>query len=118
MVKAFGAPPGLVSMESYRRLVVTKACHSSSRCKKCAAYSDSGYCGAHKWLSEEKGMERKRVGSGFKRKAPIRTPFLLSNLLRHKKSYSLIPKNILRERKGVIGQHSLCHSTSSPQRTS
>lgn len=38
---------------------------------KCAAYSDLGYCGAHKWLSEEKGMERERVGSRFKRKAPI-----------------------------------------------
>lgn len=67
---------------------------------KCAAYSDSGYCGAHKWLSEEKGMEKERVGSRFKRKAPIGTPFLLSNLLRHKKSNSLIPKNILRERRG------------------
>lgn len=80
---------------------------------KCAAYSDSGYCGAHKWLSEEQAMEKERVGSRFKRKAPIRTPFLLSNLLRHKKSYSLIPKSILRERKGVIGQHSLWRGFSS-----
>ncbi|MEQ2224858.1 hypothetical protein ILYODFUR_011712 [Ilyodon furcidens] len=57
---------------------------------KCAAYSDSSYCGAHKWLSEQKGMQKERVGSEFKRKAPIGAPFLLSNLLRDKKSYSLV----------------------------
>lgn len=39
---------------------------------KCAAYSDSGYCGAHKWLSEEQGMERERVGSRFKPKGSHR----------------------------------------------
>jgi len=58
---------------------------------KFAAYSDSGYCGAHKWLSEEKGMEKEREGSRFKRAAPIGTPLLLSNLLETQKelqSYS------------------------------
>lgn len=59
------------------------------------------------------GMEKERVGSGFKRKAPIGTPFLLSNLSRDKKSYSLVPQDIFKERRGVIGQHSLCQSTSS-----
>lgn len=39
---------------------------------KCASHSDLGYCGAHKWLSEEKGMERERVGSRFKRKGSRR----------------------------------------------
>lgn len=51
----------------------------------------------------------KRVGSRFKRKAP----FLLSNLLRDKKSSSLFPQDMLRERRGVIGHHSLCQSRSS-----
>lgn len=100
MVKALGAPLGLVSMESYPTTRCDWGMPFFSTLLKCAAYSDSGYCGAHKWLSEEKGMEKERVGSRFKRKALIGSPFLLSNLLRHKKSYSLIPKNILRERKG------------------
>lgn len=58
-------------------------------------------------------MGEERVGSRFKRKAPIGAPSVLSNLSRHKKSNSLIPKGILRERKGVIGESSLCWSVSS-----
>lgn len=113
MLKALGAPLALVSMESYPKTHCDWGMPFFSPLLKCAAYSDSGYCGAHKWLSEEKGMEKERVGSRFKRKPPIGTPFLLSNLSRHKKSNSLIPKDILTERKGVIGQHSLCQSFSS-----
>lgn len=98
MVKARSTPLGLVSMESYSTSLCDWGMPFFSPLLKCTAYSDSGYCGAHKWLSEEKGMVKERVGSRFKWKAPIGTPFLLSNLLRHKKSYSLTPKNILRER--------------------
>lgn len=100
MLKAVGAPLALVSMESYPKTHCDWGMPFFSPLLKCAAYSDSGYCGAHKWLSEEKGMEKERVGSRFKRKPPIGTPFLLSNLSRHKKSNSLIPKDILTERKG------------------
>lgn len=101
---------GLVSRESYPTTRCDWGMPFFSALLKCAAYSDSGYCGAHKCLSEEKGMEKERVGSRFKRKPPIRTPILLSNLSRHKKSNSLIPKDILREQKRVFGRHSLCQS--------
>jgi len=113
MVKALGAPPSLVSMESYPTTHCDWGIPFFFPLLKRTTYSDSNYCGAHKWLSEEKGMEKERVGSGFKRKAPIGTPFLLSNLLRDKKSYSLIPEDILTERRGVRGQHSLFQSASS-----
>ncbi len=115
MVKALSAPLGLVSMESYPTTHGEWGMPFFFPPLKCAAYSDSSYCGAHKWLSEEQGMERERVGSRFKREAPIRTPSLLSNLLRHKKSNSLIPKDILRRREEVIGQHSCVRASVLPQ---
>lgn len=45
-------------------------------------------------------MGEERVGSRFKRKAPIGAPTVLSNLSRHKKSNSLIPKGVLKGEKG------------------
>lgn len=82
------APLGLVSKESYPTTRCDWGMPFFSPLLKCAAYSDSGYCGAHKWLSEEKGMEKERVGSRFKRKPPIGTPILLSNLSRQKEQQS------------------------------
>lgn len=106
----FDVSLGLVSMESYAMTRCSWGMLFFSSPLKCSAYSDLAHCGAHKWLVEEKGMDEKRVGSRFKSKAPIGTPFLLSNLLRHKKSNSLIPKGALRKRKEVLGQRFLCQS--------
>lgn len=80
----------------------------------CGSYSESSYCGAHKWLSEEKGMQRERVGSGFKRKAPRRGSFSVIKFVARQKELQFHSSGRLEgEGSGVIGRHSSCQSISS-----
>lgn len=55
-----------------------------------------------------RGWRQKGWGQGSNQRLPIGTPSVLSNLL----SYSVMPVDISREKRGVIGQHSSCQSTS------
>lgn len=98
-LKALDAPLGSVSMESYWMTPRGWGTLFFSPPLKCSAYSDLAYCGAHKRPSEEKGW-----GQGSDERLPSGRPLLLSNLWRHKKSSSLIPKGALRKRKEVTGE--------------
>lgn len=102
-LKALDAPLGSVSTESYWMTPRGWGTLFFSPPLKCSAYSDLAYCGAHKWPSEEKGW-----GQGSDERLPSGRPLLLSNLWRHKKSNSLIPKGAFRRRKEVIGELFLC----------
>lgn len=96
-----------------QRLDATEACHSSPRCLNVRLILTQAIVGRTSGSLRSRGWREKGWGQGSNRKAPIGTPFLLSNLSRHKKSNSLIPKDILRERKEVIGRPPLCRSFSS-----
>lgn len=66
MLQDHGALQDPVSTESYSTAHCGCGMPLFSPLHKCAAYSDSAYCGAYKWLSEEKGMDVERAGSRFK----------------------------------------------------
>lgn len=80
---------------------------------KCAAYSDSGYCGAHKWLSEERGWRKKGWGQGSNERLPSGLPFCYQICWDTKRATVSFSRTSWEREKSVIGQHSLCQCSSS-----
>lgn len=113
MVKAHGAPLGFVSMEAYPTTSCDWGMPFFSPLLKCAAYSDSDYCGAHKWLSEERGWRKKGWGQGSNERLPSGLPFCYQICWDTKRATVSFLRTSWGREKRVIGQHSLCQGSSS-----
>lgn len=67
---------------------------------KCSAYSDLAHCGAHKWLSEEQGMDEKKGGVKVQRKGSHRDSLSVIKFVGTQKEQQSHSQGHLEEKKG------------------